>query len=215
MNPLAARARAISCPDPDTHDVLEMIARGADVGWVRPNDLPELLDSLRDGHNWRSDEIGFEPRDDRALVSFLDETISCPASALLDVLARLIAAQENPCGALLLGHVERRPGLGWVVGGADAGLPGWTTEAIRALVGGHAILDGPMPAAIPILDVSVHAGFTGQRNVFLLLPASAAVSEVDLGRRMIVLGPAGEREPTPDVGDRSGLRMGNMESRGS
>lgn len=196
MSPLAARARAISCPDPETRDVLELIARGADVGWIRPPDLPELMDSLRDQHDWRSDEIGFEPQDDRTLVSFLDETVSCPAAALLDVLAQLIAAQERLCGALLLGHVERRPGMGWVVGGADAGLPGWTTEAIRALVGGHAVLGGPVPVEIAILNVSVHAGFTGQRNVFLQLPDSAPVSDSDRGRWMIVTGPAGEREPS-------------------
>lgn len=189
MNPLAARARTISCPDPDTGYVLELIARGAEVGWIRPNDLPELLDSLREGHDWRSDEIGFEPRDDQTLVSFLDETVSCPAAALLERLAQLIAAQERPAGELLLGHVARRPGLGWVVGGADAGLPGWTTEAIRVLVGGHAILDRTTPAAIPILEVSVHAALTGQRNVFLLLPESAGVSEQDLGRCLGLVGP--------------------------
>lgn len=197
MNPLAARARTLSCPYPDTGYVLELIARGAEVGWIRPDDLPELLDSLRDGHDWRSDEIGFEPRDDRALVSFLHETVSCPAAALLDELAQLIAAQERPTGELWLGHVERRPRLGWVVGGTDAGLPGWDTEAIRALVGGRAMLDGPTPTAIRILHVSVYAALTGQRNVFLLLPASAPVSDRDLGQRMIVMGPASEREPSP------------------
>ena len=111
MNPLAARARTLSCPYPDTGYVLELIARGAEVGWVLVSDLPELLDSLRDGHDWRSEEIGFEPRDDQALVSFLDETVSCPAAALLNMLAQLIAAQEHPTGELLLGHVERRPGV--------------------------------------------------------------------------------------------------------
>lgn len=55
-----------------------------------------------------------------------------------------------------------------MVRGADAGLP-WTTEAIRALTGGHAILGGPVPTKIAILDGSVHLWFTGQRNVFLLL----------------------------------------------
>ena len=189
MNPLAARARAISCPGPDTHDVLELIVRSADLGWIRSSDLPELLDGLRHHHDWRSDEIGFEPRDGRALVRFLDRTASCPAAALLDGLAQLIAAQARPCGALLLGHVERRPELGWVVGGADAGLPGLTTEAIRALAGGHAILDGPMSAAVPVLDVSVHAALTGQRYVFPLLPKSAAVSESDLGRWLELVGP--------------------------
>lgn len=197
MNPLAARARAILYPDPDTCYVLELIARGAEVGGIRPPDLPELLDSLRDGHDWRADEIGFEPRDDQMLVSCLDKTVPCPTAALLDGLAQLIAAQGRPTGELLLGHVERRARLGWVVGGTDAGLPGWDTEAIRALVGGRAMLDGPTPTAIPILHVSVHAALTGQRNVFLLLPASAPVSDRDLGQRMIVMGPAGEREPSP------------------
>ncbi len=92
-------------------------------------------------------------------------------------------------GTLRIGDLLRRSGRGWVIAGTDDGLASWSNEAIGALRGGQASFEGPRARTFPILEVSVHSGFTGQRNVFLLAPEDAPLSHDDLGQPLEVEAP--------------------------
>ena len=66
-----------------------------------------------------------------------------------------------------------RPGKGNIVCGTDADLLDWTTDQIRGLAAGEAIVRGEHAR---VLSVEVSAAMSGRRNIFLLLPETTPVA---------------------------------------
>ena len=76
-----------------------------------------------------------------------------------------------------------RPGKGNIVCGTDADLLDWTTDQIRGLAAGEAIVQGEH---VLVLSVKVSAAMSGRRNIFLLLPETTPVALLAPGTPMQV-----------------------------
>lgn len=74
-----------------------------------------------------------------------------------------------------------RPVKGNIVCGTDADLLDWTTDQIRNLAEGDAIVQGEH---VQVLSVEVSAALSGRRNNFLLLPETTPVALLAPGTPM-------------------------------
>lgn len=78
-------------------------------------------------------------------------------------------------------EIRERPGKGNIVCGTDADLLDWTTDQIRGLAEGEAVVQGEH---IRVLSVEVSTALSGRRNIFLLLPESSPVELLTPGTRL-------------------------------
>lgn len=76
-----------------------------------------------------------------------------------------------------------RPGKGTIACGTDADLLDWTTDQIRGLAEGEAVVQGEH---VRVLSVEVAAALSGRRNIFLLLPDTTPTTMLTPGMRIEV-----------------------------
>ena len=79
----------------------------------------------------------------------------------------------NKTAHITIVETLERPGKGVIVCGTDADLLDWTTDQIRGLAEGEAIIQGEH---VQVLNVEVSAALSGRRNIFLLLPETTPVA---------------------------------------
>ncbi len=89
----------------------------------------------------------------------------------------------NKTAHITIVETLERLGKGNIVCGTDADLLDWTTDQIRGLAEGEAIVQGEH---VRVLSVEVSTALSGRRNIFLLLPETTPVALLAPGTPMQV-----------------------------